>query len=55
MMNYFFYVVTIRPDTWEQGTRERDFLECVKNTHSQIALRSIWATILRIIRGGGAL
>jgi len=35
--------------------RERDVSECVKSTHSQIALRSIWATVLRFIRGGGAL
>ncbi|VAW70449.1 hypothetical protein MNBD_GAMMA10-1152 [hydrothermal vent metagenome] len=48
MMNHFFCFITNRPDTRED-IRKRGFSECVKNTHSRIALCSIRATTLRTI------
>jgi len=58
MMNHFFCFITNRPDTREdtqkdtrEDTRKRGFSECVKNTHSRIALCSIRATTLRTTYG----
>ncbi|VAW69469.1 hypothetical protein MNBD_GAMMA10-1306 [hydrothermal vent metagenome] len=58
MMNHFFYFFINMFDTREdirEDTQKRDFSECVKCTHSRIALRSIRATSLRTIDGEGAL
>ncbi|VAW71071.1 hypothetical protein MNBD_GAMMA10-1471 [hydrothermal vent metagenome] len=63
MMNYFFCFFINMFDTpedileytWKvireyarKDTRKRDLSECVKNTHSRIALRSIRATSLSV-------
>ncbi|VAW67598.1 hypothetical protein MNBD_GAMMA10-706 [hydrothermal vent metagenome] len=48
MMNHFFCFFINMFGTREnirEDTRKRDFSECVKNTHSRIAHRSIRATL----------